>query len=70
VGIVVPKYGHIIVERNRLRRRVREIVRVCMLPALQLVPPTDVLIRTLPRTYSASFEVLKREIDGIVARIS
>jgi ribonuclease P protein component len=66
----VPKYGHIIAERNRLRRRVREIVRVCMLPALRQAPPTDVLIRTLPRTYSASFEVLKREIDEIVARIS
>ena len=70
VGIIVPKYGHVIVERNRLRRRVREIVRVRMLPALRSVPPTDVLVRALPRAYSASFEVLEREIDGIVARIS
>lgn len=70
VGIIVPKYGHIIVERNRLRRRLREIVRVRMLPGLSLVPATDVLIRTLPKAYSASFDVLKQEIDGIVARIS
>jgi ribonuclease P protein component len=70
VGIVVPKYGHIIVERNRLRRRIREIVRVHMLPVLASVPPTDVLIRALPRAYSASFDVLEREIDGIVARIT
>lgn len=70
VGIIVPKYGHIIVERNRLRRRVREIVRVRMLPSLRSVPPTDVLVRTLPRAYSASFEVLEREIDGIVARLA
>lgn len=70
VGIVVPKYGHIIVERNRLRRRIREIVRVRVLPVLLSVPPTDVLIRALPRAYSASFDVLEREIDGIVARIT
>lgn len=70
VGIIVPKYGHIIVERNRLRRRVREIIRVRMLPSLNSVPPTDVLLRTLPRAYLASFEVLEREIDGIVARLA
>ena len=70
VGIIVPKYGHIIVERNRLRRRVRELVRVRMLPALLAVPPMDVLIRALPRAYLASFDVLEREIDGIVARLS
>jgi ribonuclease P protein component len=70
VGIIVPKYGHIIVERNRLRRRMREIVRIRMLSALATVPPADVLLRALPRAYSASFEVLEREINGIVARIS
>jgi ribonuclease P protein component len=70
VGIIVPKYGHIIVERNRLRRRVRELVRVRVLTMLRSVPPADVLIRTLPRAYSASFELLEREIDGIVARLS
>ncbi|MEO7101893.1 MAG: ribonuclease P protein component [Gemmatimonadaceae bacterium] len=70
VGIIVPKYGHIIVERNRLRRRVRELVRLRMLPSLSSVPPTDVLLRALPRAYAASFAVLEREIDGIVARLA
>ena len=70
VGIIVPKYGHIIVDRNRLRRRLRELVRLHMLPALRVVPPSDVLIRALPRTYSASFEVLEREMDGIVERLA
>lgn len=70
VGVIVPKYGHIIVERNRLRRRMREIVRVRMLPVLRVAPPTDVLVRVLPRAYWASFDVLEREIDGIVTRIS
>lgn len=70
VGIIVPKYGHIVVERNKLRRRVREIVRIRLLPTLRLAPPTDVLVRALPRAYSASFELLEQEINGIVARLS
>ncbi len=69
VGIIVPKFGHIIVERNRLRRRLRELVRVRMLPVLVQAPPSDVLVRALPRAYSASFEVLEREIEGIVGRL-
>ncbi len=48
----------------------REIVRVHMLPVLKSAPPTDVLVKALPRAYLASFEVLKREIDGIIARLS
>ncbi|MEO7218014.1 MAG: ribonuclease P protein component [Gemmatimonadaceae bacterium] len=70
VGIIVPKYGHIIVERNRLRRRLRELVRIRMLPLLRSMPPTDVLIRALPKAYFASFEVLEQEIGGIVARLA
>jgi ribonuclease P protein component len=69
-GIVVPKYGHIIVERNRLRRRLRELVRLRMLPVLRSMPPTDVLVKALPKAYLASFEVLEQEIDGIVRRLA
>ena len=67
VGVIVPKYGRMIVERNRLRRRLRELVRIRLLPSLV---GRDVLIRALPQAYSASFDVLAREIDGIVARIT
>lgn len=67
VGVIVPKYGRLIVERNRLRRRLRELARVRLLPALR---DRDVLIRALPHAYSASFDVLAREVDGVVARIT
>lgn len=79
VGVIVPKYGHIIVERNRLRRRLRELVRTRLLPALApaLAPVapapesrrTDVLIRALPPAYSASFDGLAREMDALIARL-
>jgi RNase P protein component len=38
VGFVVPKYGHSSVERNRLKRRLRELVRTRLLPALRVGP--------------------------------
>jgi ribonuclease P protein component len=65
VGIIVPKYKRTIVERNKLRRRLRELVRTRVLP---VIVPSDVLIRPLPHAYQVGFDVLAREIDGLVAR--
>lgn len=73
VGVIVPKYKRTIVERNRLRRRLRELVRVRLLPVLEPTdperPPRAVLIRALPTAYSASFDGLARDVDAIVPRI-
>lgn len=69
VGFIVPKHKRSGVERNRLKRRLRELVRTRMLPQL---PPADVVIRPAPAAYDASFEALALDIekarDG-VARI-
>ncbi len=67
VGVIVPKYKRSIVERNKLRRRLREIVRIRMLP---VIPVCDVFIRAMPQAYTSSFESLVREIDGVIARIA
>lgn len=71
VGVIVPKYKHSIVERNRLRRRLRELVRVRLLPTLDGTErsPRAVLIRALPAAYSASFDGLARDIEAVIARI-
>ena len=66
VGIVVPLYKRSAVERNRLRRQLRELVRVRMLP---IIPACDVLIRSLPHAYGAPFEVLAVEIEQLVKRV-
>lgn len=58
VGIVVPKYSHGSVERNRVKRRLRELVRVEALPVL---PAVDVVIRALPRAYTRTFDELREE---------
>lgn len=65
VGVIVPRYGHSAVERNRLRRRVREIARRDWLPvAWRRERPLDVLIRARREAYERSFE----ELEAIVLR--
>ncbi len=41
VGFVVPKYGHSSVDRNRLKRRLRELVRTRLLPSLRPAAQAD-----------------------------
>jgi ribonuclease P protein component len=67
VGIVVPRFQHTIVERNRLRRRLRELVRTRLLP---LIPPQDVLLRANPRAYGKPFAILESEVRAIAERLT
>lgn len=66
VGFIVPKHGHNSVARNRLKRRLREIVRTTVLPTLG---PHDVVIRTLPAAYRQSWEALGEEVASLVRRL-
>lgn len=59
VGIIVPKYRHGSVERNRLKRRMRELVRIELLPSLAAL---DIVIRALPRAYDRDFDALRAEV--------
>jgi ribonuclease P protein component len=67
VGIIVPKHRHSAVERNRLKRRVREIVRQEVLPSL--AGAADVVIRTSPDAYEMSFDSLRRELLNSVGHL-
>ena len=58
-GIVVPRFGKTAVARNRLRRRVREILRRELFSAL---PAVDVVVRAKPAAYTAGFAVLRAEL--------
>jgi ribonuclease P protein component len=62
VGIIVPKHRHKIVERNRVKRRLRELVRSKLLPELQGI---DVLVRAKPEAYDSSFSQLAGDITTI-----
>lgn len=66
VGFIVPKFGQNSVARNRLKRRLRELVRVAVLPVLG---PHDVVIRTFPSAYAQSWEALGGEVSALVRRL-
>ena len=62
VGIVVPKHRHKVVERNRVKRRLRELVRTTLLPNLGRV---DLLIRAKPEAYASTFNELNADVAQI-----
>ena len=59
VGFIVPKHRQTSVARNRLKRRLREIVRRRLLPTL---PPIDLVVRARPEAYGATYDVLEGEL--------
>lgn len=59
----MPLYGNGAVRRNRLKRRMREIARLHVLPHLDLADAhVDVLMRARREAYQADFEQLRDEI--------
>jgi ribonuclease P protein component len=62
IGVVVPKYKQRIVDRNRIKRRLRELARIRLLPMLGNI---DVLVRAKPTAYDSTFGQLALEIDEV-----
>jgi ribonuclease P protein component len=71
VGFVVPKYKHSSVDRNRLKRRLRELVRTRLLPTLRSDAVDgrpiglDVVVRALPSAYRVDWPELAHEIERL-----
>lgn len=63
VGLVVPNHKHTAVARNRLKRRLRELVRLQLLPAMRERQPVDLAIRARPTAYDAARESLAADIS-------
>ena len=63
VGVVVPKHRRSSVERNRLKRRLREVLRRDVLPRLYANDvATDILVRARKEAYLATFTQLRDEL--------
>jgi ribonuclease P protein component len=67
VGIIVPRHSQSAVARNRLRRRLREILRR---DALSRLPAIDVVVRARRGAYAAPFAVLRAELTDALGRVS
>jgi ribonuclease P protein component len=60
---VVPRYGRPVVDRNRVKRRLREILRREVLPALDGAHvAADVLVRARREAYDAAYGQLRDEL--------
>lgn len=59
IGIVVPKYGATAVQRNLIKRRLRELARRELLAAL---PPCDVVLWATPGAYRIGFDALRASV--------
>jgi ribonuclease P protein component len=73
VGFVVPKYKHSGVERNRVKRRLREIVRLHMLQLLDpavATTPLDLVVRVFPSAYARDYETLRTELLHALRRLT
>ena len=66
IGVIVPRYGHTAVERNVVKRRLRDLARREVLPALAVC---DVVIRATPGAYAASHEVLRAALQKVTPQL-
>jgi ribonuclease P protein component len=65
IGVVVPRVKQPVVARNRLKRRLREVLRTEVLPRLQEAELwRDVLVRVRPEAYRAAFRDLRAELTA------
>ena len=67
VGFIVPRYKHSAVDRNRLKRRLRELVRLEALPTLRTM---DVVFRVAPQAYQRDFETLRKDVQSLVRQLA
>ncbi|MEJ2546254.1 MAG: ribonuclease P protein component [Gemmatimonadota bacterium] len=66
-AIVVPRHGHTAVERNRVKRRLREIVRLRWLPS---GANGDLVVRARPSAYDSDFDELLSGVNECLQRLS
>jgi ribonuclease P protein component len=70
VGWVVPKHHRKVVDRNKVKRRLREIGRREILPRLgQCQVNLDLLIRARKEAYEANYRELRRELMEVTEEL-
>jgi ribonuclease P protein component len=66
----VPRHRHSAVDRNRLKRRLRELVRIELLPSLRECPALDVAIRARREAYAAPVDALRADVRSVYERVT
>jgi len=70
VGIIVPRHRHTAVARNRVKRRLRELVRTQLWAQLLPLAPLDLVVWASPAAYDATTDVLGVELQRFAARVT
>ncbi|MDP1859463.1 MAG: ribonuclease P protein component [Gemmatimonadaceae bacterium] len=66
VGVIVPRYSHSAVERNLVKRRLRDLIRTELLPTMAAL---DVVVRAAPGAYGARHDELRAALQRAMERI-
>ena len=66
-GIIVPRHSNTAVARNRLKRRLREIIR--QNPEQFRDTAIDLVVFALPRAYAVDFNELRLEVFALYGRV-
>jgi len=66
VGLIVPRHRQSAVARNRLKRRLRELARLQLLPSRL---PFDVVVRARAESYDSTFEQLSTDIRRVLSQL-
>ena len=67
VAVVIGKHGRSVVQRNKLRRRLRELVRIHVIPDFDGV---DVVLYANPSAYDLEFNELAVETISIKTQLA
>ena len=62
VGIVVPLHGHSSVDRNKVKRRLRELVRHHL---IDLQSGVDIILKASEDSYVKSFGDLRSDVESM-----
>ena len=63
---MVPRFGHTAVARNLVKRQLRELARIHLLPTRM---PVNVVVKIRPDAYRASFASLEKEMQSLVQQL-
>lgn len=64
---ITPRHGRTAVERNRLRRRLKELIRARLLGRAE---PFDWLVRAHPPAYDLDYAALGGELEALADRLA
>jgi ribonuclease P protein component len=68
IGVIVPRYQHSAVDRNRVKRRLRAAVRLLWAESIATKAAVDLVVRAAPAAYRADYAALADDLAKLLAR--